>query len=282
MLTVSHQDHEWQYNPRKAVPDTERYTARATAASEKARAALEGRYDLRYGPGPLATLDVFPAGRADAPLHVFLHGGYWRGRDKSDYSFLARTLVTRGITAVVMNYDLCPQVTLPDIVVQVREGLRWVAAHAADLGGRGDAITASGHSAGAHLIAAALSRDAGSDRLPETLLKRAVLVSGIYELEPVLGITVNAEIRLTQDMVDPMSPMRHPPIAAVPLDIVVGAAETPAWIAQSKSFADVCRRAGSQVTYTELAGQNHFSIMTLMEDAESTLARLILDAATAV
>ena len=281
MPSVS-QDHEWQYNPRKSVPDFDRYAARATKLSEEARATLTGRYDLRYGSGQLATLDVFPAARSDAPLHVFIHGGYWRGRDKSEYSFLARTLVKNGITAVIMNYDLCPQVTLPEIVTQVRKGLRWIAAHAADLGGRADAMTASGNSAGAHLVAAALSRDAGSDRLPDTLLKRAVAISGIYELEPVLGITVNAEIRLTEDMVDPMSPMRHPPISAVPLDIVVGGAETPKWIAQSKSFADVCRRAGSQVTYTEIAGHDHFSIMTLLEDAESPLARIILDAARAM
>ena len=153
-------DIETQFNPRHAVPNVEAHAARTQQLSQEARQRHEGIYNLRYGPGPLATLDVFKAAPSNAPLHVFLHGGYWRGRDKSDFSYLADALLPHGITTIVMNYDLCPQVELPAIVDQVAQGLAWVHEHAADWGADPHRYSASGHSAGAHLIAACLARHA--------------------------------------------------------------------------------------------------------------------------
>jgi arylformamidase len=228
------------------------------------------RLDIRYGPGPLATLDVFPAADADAPLHVFLHGGYWRGRDKSDYSYVADALTPLGITAVVMNYDLCPSVELPMIVQQVRQGLQWIHAHATELGGNPDAFTASGHSAGAHLVAAALPRAGAA--LEPWVPRAAVLVSGVYELEPVLSISVNQEIRLRPEQVDPLSPSRHPPTPEVPLTVVVGGGETAGFVHQSRDFATAC---GAAARYIELPDYDHYSIMSLLETPHAQLARLI-------
>jgi arylformamidase len=279
MANMYRDDIETQYNPRKAVSNVEQYQRRAAELSAAARRAHKATCDVRYGAGKLATLDVFPAGRANAPLHVFLHGGYWRGRDKSDYSYVADALVPLGFTTVLMNYDLCPSASLPEIVAQVRQGLVWIQAHAAELGGDPQSVTLSGHSAGAHLIAAALAADTPAALLPQSLPKAAILVSGIYELEPVLSITVNDEIRLQPDQVDAMSPMRHPPAPSVPLSVVVGGNETDSWIAQSKSFAEACRKHGSACSYQTLDGHDHYSIMTLLETPESPLAKIISETA---
>lgn len=269
-----HHDVELQFNPRKAVANVEQYVQRAAEISRATRSRRQGRLDIRYGAGKLATLDVFPAADAHAPLHVFLHGGYWRGRDKRDYSYVADALVPLGITTVVMNYDLCPDVELPAIVAQVRDGFEWVHAHAAELGGNPDSMTASGHSAGAHLIAAALSAYSASN-LPPHMPRAAVLISGVYELEPVLSISVNQEIRLRPEQVDPMSPMRHPPAPAVPLMVVVGGTETDGFVSQSRTFADTCHAHGSASSYVELPGRNHFTIMQLMETPDDVLSRMI-------
>lgn len=266
-------DTESQYNPRKAVPDAEELALRGASRSAATRASRRARLDLRYGASPLSTLDVFPADAADAPLHVFLHGGYWRGRDKSDYSYVADALVPLGITTVVMNYDLCPAVELPAIVRQVRDGFQWIHAHARELGGDPATLTASGHSAGAHLIAAALPRK--GEPAPAWTPRAAVLVSGIYELEPVLSISVNQEIRLRPEQVDAMSPMRHPPTAAVPLVVVAGGAETRSWVGQSQDFAKTCVAAGGTAVYVELPGLHHYSIMNALGRPGDTLARLI-------
>ncbi|CAO3377307.1 alpha/beta hydrolase [Azospirillum argentinense] len=280
-MSVTPDDHEWQYNPRHSVPDFARHAERAAALSRAARERNAARYDIAYGDSPLSTLDVFPAAAPGAPLHVFLHGGYWRGRDKADYSYVADALVPRGVTTVVMNYDLCPSATLPEIARRTREGLRWIHRNAASLGGDPDRLTVSGHSAGAHLIAMALAEDAGADRLEDGAIKAAVLISGIYELAPVLDITVNETIGLRPEMVDGVSPMRHPSSTATALTVVVGSAETPAWIAQSRDFATLCRSRGSRCSYHTLAGEDHFSIMARMEKPEDALSRLVLEAAGA-
>jgi arylformamidase len=198
---------------------------------------LTGCYDLRYNDGPLGRLDVFPADWTGAPVHVFFHGGFWRGRDKSDYSYLAAALVPAGITTVVMNYDLCPKVSVAEIVSQAGRGLRWVQANAPSFAGDPDRITASGHSAGAHLIAMALATDRGGELLPKGLLKGAVLISGIYDLAPVPQISVNEQVRLDPSDVAAVSPMFHLPDPAVPLEVIVGGGETPGWITQSRRFA---------------------------------------------
>lgn len=269
------EDLEHQYNPRKAVANVDEFARRAADLSRSTRGCLPGQLDLRYGGGPLATLDVFPAAQAQskAPLHVFLHGGYWRGRDKSDYSYVADALVPLGITTVVMNYDLCPAIELPAMVQQVRAGLQWIHAHAGELGGDPDAFTASGHSAGAHLVAAALPRPGES--VPPWVPRAAVLVSGIYELEPVLSISVNQEIRLRAEQVDAMSPIRHPPHPAVPLMVVVGGGETREWKRQSYEFTQVCAASGTRAAYVELPGCHHYSIMTLLENPGLPVARLV-------
>lgn len=267
-------DLESQYNPRKSVANVEQFAQRCAALSAATRQRRsDARLDLRYGQGRLATLDVFPAAAGGAPVHVFLHGGYWRGRDKSDYSYVADALVPAGITTVVMNYDLCPAVELPAIVQQVREGFRWIHDHARDWGGDPAAITASGHSAGAHLIATALP--GAGEEVPAWAPRAAVLVSGIYELEPVLSVSVNQEIRLRPEQVDAMSPLRHPPTTSVPLLIVAGGAEPTSWVKQSHDFAKACTAVGGSATYVEMPGAHHYSIMNALETPEGTLARLI-------
>lgn len=272
---LSPEEHEAQYNPRIAVPDTNAFLERGNALSAEARARHDYR-ELRYGPGPLATLDVFPAAREDAPIHVFVHGGYWRALDKRDYSFVADALVPQGITTVLMNYDLCPVVSLPEVVAQFRAGLRWICEHAAELGGDPSNITLSGHSAGAHLVATALAADAQArDPLPLHQIRGALLISGIYELAPVLDVSVNGLIRLKPEQVDAMSPMRHPPVATVALEVVVGADEPTRWVEQSTAYADVARGQGAVCHDQRIPGHHHFSITELMQTPNGVLARLI-------
>lgn len=269
-------DVETQFNPRRAVPNVDEHAARTQLLSQQARQRHEGIYNLRYGPGPLATLDVFKAAQAHAPVHVFLHGGYWRGRDKSDFSYLADALLPHGITTVVMNYDLCPHVELPAIVDQVAQGLAWVHDHAADWGADPKRYSASGHSAGAHLIAAVLARHDQAASVPMGMPSSAVLISGVYELEPVLSISVNAEIRLRPDQVAAMSPMRHPPCKPVRLAVAVGGAETEGFVEQSKRFAATCAAQGADARFIEYEACDHYTVMRHFESPQGELTRLVV------
>src|SRR3954447_20748114 len=134
-MDVAPDEIERELNPRLAAADFAGCAKRAAQLSAGARPRLRADYDVRYDGGPLGTLDVFPADQPDAPVHVFFHGGFWRGRDKADYSYVAAALVPAGITTVVMNYDLCPQVKVAEIVSQAGRGMRWVQANAASFGG---------------------------------------------------------------------------------------------------------------------------------------------------
>ena len=269
-------DVETQFNPRRAVPNVDEHAARTQLLSQQARQRHEGIYNLRYGPGQLATLDVFKAAQAHAPVHVFLHGGYWRGRDKSDFSYLADALLPHGITTVVMNYDLCPHVELPAIVDQVAQGLAWVHDHAADWGADPKRYSASGHSAGAHLIAAVLARHDQATSVPMGMPSSAVLISGVYELEPVLSISVNAEIRLRPDQVAAMSPMRHRPCKPVRLAVAVGGAETQGFVEQSKRFAATCAAQGADARFIEYEACDHYTVMRHFESPQGELTRLVV------
>jgi arylformamidase len=269
-------DIETQFNPRRAVPNVDEHAARTQRLSQQARQRHEGIYNLRYGPGPLATLDVFKAAQAHAPVHVFLHGGYWRGRDKSDFSYLADALLPHGITTVVMNYDLCPHVELPAIVDQVAQGLAWVHDHAGEWGADPKRYSASGHSAGAHLIAAVLARHDRATSVPMGMPASAVLISGVYELEPVLSISVNAEIRLRPDQVAAMSPMRHPPCKPVRLAVAVGGAETQGFVEQSKRFAATCAAQGADARFIAYEACDHYTVMRHFESPQGELTRLVV------
>jgi len=277
------EDLEAVWNPRVSVPDPEAWFAAAEAASRATRAHLPGLCELRYGAGPLMTVDVFPAtalGGGPAPVHVFLHGGFWRSRDKRDYSFVADHLVPAGVTTVVANYDLCPAVTVATIIDQTVALLRWIGD-----GGLAPAtgephpgrLTASGHSAGAQLLAMA------AVRAPELLrgatpLAQALLISGIYELSPLLAISVNEQVRLDAASVRPCSPLHHPPPPGLRADLLVGGDEPDAWWAQAQDYARHLGEGALQVA--RLPGLHHFSIIDALRDPNTWLTQRLVAVAT--
>ena len=118
---MSPEDLELEFNPRATVRNVDARVAAYTAASAATRARLDCVLDVRYGSGEKETLDIFPANEPNAPVHLFIHGGYWRAMDKSNYSFIADAFQPAGATTVLVNYDLCPDVTLDTIVAGVRQ-----------------------------------------------------------------------------------------------------------------------------------------------------------------
>src|SRR5262245_65860620 len=149
-----------EYNNSAKIPNAAEYLGRYPAESARAREALPGRLDLRYGPKPGETLDVFlPEGEGPWPIHVFVHSGYWRSLDKRDFSFVARAFQPAGVLAVVINYALIPTVDMDELVRQVRSSIAWLHRNAASLGGDPPRLTVSGHSAGGHLVAILMSTD---------------------------------------------------------------------------------------------------------------------------
>lgn len=269
---------EAQYNPRHSVPDFEQHFNAYVERSAAAREKLGGEFDLRYGPGPLQTYDLHrPKGNVTGvPLVMLIHGGYWRGLDKNTMTFAAVPFVEAGAVVVNLNYDLCPKVSLDAIVRQMQEALVHVAQQAAGWGADATKIHVIGHSAGAHLAAMLAAAAWPADLPAKPAIASLGLVSGVYELEPVLHVSVNAEIRLDDAMARRNSVMRFAPKLTCPVLIAVGDAEPPGWQAQSVDFHQACRDAGTPAHLLRLNGANHFTIKFAQADPTGPLGIALL------
>jgi arylformamidase len=267
-----------EYNNSGKVADAAKYFARYPRESARARDTLPARLDLRYGPGPGETLDLFlPAGGGPAPVHVFVHGGYWRSLGKADFSFVARGLQPAGILVAVIDYALIPTVDMDELVRQVRASVAWLHRTAPGFGGDPERITVSGHSAGGHLVAMLMSTDWGRFAgLPPDVVKAGCGISGLYDLEPIRLCYLNETLSLTPEMARRNSPVHLVPAAAGPLLLPVGAREGDEYHRQSEALAAAWRRRGLAAEVVDMAGHDHFSIVAELGSPDTPLSRAIL------
>jgi arylformamidase len=266
-----------EYNNREKVKDSADWLSRYAIASAEARAALECRLDLAYGPHPGERLDVFPARGPSAPVHVFVHGGYWQRLDKSDSSFVARALQPSGVAVVVINYALIPTVDMDELVRQCRASIVWVHHNAPSFGGDPSRIFVSGHSAGGHLVAMLMSTDWNAFAgLHADVIKAGCGISGLYDLEPIRLSYLNEILRLTQESARRNGPVHCPPARSGPLLLPVGGLEGAEYHRQGEELAAVWRTRRLPCQTIDMPGHHHFSILAELEDPGTTLSRLLL------
>ena len=266
------------YNNRAAVPDHERWLAHYPVASAEARAALAPKMDLRYGPGPKETLDLFlPPGRARGTF-MFLHGGYWRAFDKSDFSFVATAFVAQGLAVAVVNYDLCPDVAIAAIVDECRRALSWVVREGEAHGAAAGPVVVGGHSAGGHLTAMLFATNWAAQGLAEQPIAGGVSLSGVHDLAPLVLSTYNADLRLDDAEAARVSPVLLAPRTSAPLVLAAGADETAEFIRQTRILWDAWpqnRLAGTSAPML-VPDRNHFNVVVDFADASSHLTRAAL------
>lgn len=236
---------EREYNARATIPEHPQIFARwaeQSAATRRLRACLT---DLSYGDTGGERLDLFPTRRDGAPLLVFIHGGYWRSLDKSDFSWIAPPFVNHGVSVALVNYGLAPKTPIEDIVRQMLRAHAWLYRNGDRLGFDPGRIYTAGHSAGAHLTAmmmAALWPVFAAD-LPGDLVKGGLAVSGIYDLEPLVHAQfLRADLRLTVKRARMLSPAHMPPATDRPLYTAVGALESSEFRRQTALIGKAWRR----------------------------------------
>lgn len=265
------------YDPSRTAADAAGVMADWQARSARAVERLDGVLDIRYGPTLAEHLDIYPAGNG-APVHLFVHGGYWRRFAARDFAWVAEPLVARGVTAVLVNYALCPTVSLVEIVRQVRAAVAWCHRHAPSFGGDPLRLSLSGHSAGGHLVAMALATDwPGDYGLSASLVQRALALSGLFDLRPFPYTYLQPALQLTMAEVLQASPIDLSAAAATPLTVAVGALESGEFRRQSLDFVATWREHGMPCHYTQLADADHFTALDRLFDQESALLDTVLD-----
>lgn len=266
-----------EYSPSATVASVDPYVARWRSAGDRARRELRSEC-AHYGAHGDEMLDAFPAKVPDSPVHVFLHGGYWRALSKDEASFYAEPMVSAGAAFVAVNYSLAPHVSLDAIVDQCRRALVWVHANARALNADPRRIHVAGHSAGGHLAGMLAVTDwARSFGLPPDLVRGACVVSGLFDLEPVRLSHVNAWLRLDREAAYRNSPIRHIPPFGRPLIVAWADGETREFVRQSRAFGEAWADKGFECRLIEEANQNHFSVIELMGDPSSRLGRAVLE-----
>lgn len=270
---------ELQYDNRRRVPAFAQHIERWRRDSARARESLACRVDIPFVDGVALGLDVFPAARLNAPVLVFIHGGYWRTLDKSDFSFVASPFVAAGAMVVVPNYDLCPAVTIDTIALQMAHALAWVHRHAGDYGGDAADPVVVGHSAGGHLAAMLLACDGRrlAPDLPRRLTRRALSISGLYELAPIAATpSLQTDLRLTPAVVARASPAVFPAPTQACLHTVVGALESDEFLRHNRLIR---ARWGASVVPVceEIAGRDHFTVLDELVDPQAVLHRRVAD-----
>jgi arylformamidase len=276
-------DYEAEYNNRARVPEHEQIFLgwARDAENYRADALKEGRAELglAYGDTPRQNLDLFlPQVGASAPLALFIHGGYWRALEPSLFSHVARGLNARGIAVAVVGYDLCPIVTIADIVEQIRRACVFLWQRLSQR------MLVCGWSAGGHLTAAMVATDWASlyPKAPADLVPAGYAISGVYDLAPLIRTSMNQDLRLDEAEARRLSPEFWRLPSGRAFDAVVGALESSEFRRQSRSIAEAWRQDGAQTRYEEIAGMNHFTIIDVLADPHSAMVERVAEMTQAV
>jgi arylformamidase len=276
-------DYEAEYNNRARVPEHPEIFARWAGEAEFYRAEMlkddRAELGLAYGSTPRQTVDLFFAEQGDdAPLAIFIHGGWWRSLEPSIFSQMARGPNGRGVSVAVVGYDLCPNVTIAEIIEQMRRmcGFLWQRF--------GQRMLVYGHSAGGHLAAALLATDWPKlyPKAPADLVPAAYSISGVFDLTPLLGTSVNQDLRLDAAEAHKVSPLFWPAPAGREFDAVAGGLESNEFKRQSRTIAQSWTEAGARVRYQELAGTNHFTVIDPLSDPQSAMSARVAELAKTV
>jgi arylformamidase len=260
------------YNNRELVPEHPRFLTHWAEASARARSTMTCYLDRRYGEQPGETVDIFPARKGDGSCMMFIHGGYWRALDKKDFSFLAPAWVDAGVSLAVVNYDLCPRVSMDEIVRQMLRASRWLWLNAEEYGMDQDRLHVAGHSAGGHLTAMLMCAlwPVFDRALPKDLWKGGLAISGLYDLRPIVDVDwLNGDLRLDEGAALKLSPAFLPPATRAPVMTCVGGDESSEFLRQNALLGSRWRAAFAGDI--EMPGRHHFSVIDGLADQKSAL-----------
>lgn len=269
-----------QYNNRGMVPDFADYGAAAARRSEAVRASgIRNVLDIAYGADDAQQIDLFLPEAQNPPLHVFIHGGYWQWNERKPYAFVAEHLVPAGAAVATIGYPLCPNIGFRELCDSVRAAIAHLWRHAGDYGYDRDRIHISGHSAGGHLTALMAATDwpAFGNDLSVDLIKSAIPISGVFDLEPIRHTPIGDPLDLDAATALSLSPLFLPAPLAGPVTITLGGDESAEFHRQADAYCAHLRDHGVAAEVLDIEGKHHFSVVAEFAVPGSPLVRRALD-----
>ncbi|MDF2809004.1 MAG: alpha/beta hydrolase [Microvirga sp.] len=262
-----------------SIPDLESVVARRARAAQEGLAAFKAVRNIRYGTRAEETLNLFPAQGVSgpSPVHVFIHGGFWRSMEAAQFSFLAPGFVPFGAALAVIDYPLIPAVRLRDIVASCRRAICWVHHHGSEYELDPGRIFISGNSAGGHLVAELMDRNWTAEAgLPCDAIKGGTAISGLYDLATVAASFQNDTLRLTADDILDFSPLRRTVNIDAPVVAAVGGNETDEFLRQTADYAAALRAAGVAVSHMVVPNTDHITVvLDALADPAAELNRAV-------
>jgi arylformamidase len=267
-----------EYDPSLRVPSRQPYMDWYVRESALARTRFDCRLDLAFGPTPPETIDIFPSPKANSPLLMFIHGGYWRSLSSKEFSCVAAGLVPHGIAVAVMNYTLCPEVSIAGITAQSRAAVAWLARNAGRFGANPERIFVAGHSAGGQQVGMLLSGGASPEAAAAaSLIKGGIAISGLFDLRPLQHSWLQPTLQLTENLAVEQSPLLQIPRQAAPLLLSVGGDESAAFHIQSRIYLAAWRRAGLNGDFVAQPGINHYEAVYGLGDPAKPLSQAVAE-----
>ncbi len=273
-LTMTEVERELAYNPKKAVANHEIFQNLATKSAAHFRKKIKNKFlNISYGNRKKEKLDIFvPNNPHKCPVQVYFHGGYWISRDKYDHSHLAEPSIKNNIIHISVNYDLCPDVTLDIIVEEAIEAIKWINNNISKYGGDKNNINLIGHSAGAHLVAMALTKNIVKK---ESFIKSATLISGIYSPEITMYLSVNEKIKITDRVSRVTNVLNYKLAIKTKILVIVGEHEPKEWKELSVEYINWLKKNGVITKLYVAKALNHFTIVKSLSNPRSILTKKI-------
>jgi arylformamidase len=247
---LSQAERDAAYDNNAAVKNSTALIAERNEASAALRASRKSFLDVPYGDRERTKIDLYPAADRTAPCLVFAHGGYWQRNSRDVFAMLVEGVAAHGWSVAIPGYSLAPEASLTQIVTEISQALDWLAKNGEAYGVSGPVIL-SGWSAGAHLVAMALDHPR---------VTAGLAISGVYDLAPIRDTGLNNALKLTDEEIAKLSPLRLP-VVHKRLDIAYGTAELPALIFDSIHFHESRVAANAPGKIFPIEGADHFSIL---------------------